>query len=107
MRREEFLWRQAAGLTRTANPRAENENGLPGDDRRYQIGNECGRIAAVAIEEDHNVGIIAHRSDARLDRATVAAPRFDNHASSGGLGPLGRPVPRASVDNDDLAHILR
>src|SRR5882724_7139919 len=93
MRREELLWRQAAGLARTADARAEDEDGLPGDDRRYQIRNEFSRIAAVAIEEDHNVGIIAHSGDARLDGTTVAALRLNNHASSGGLSPLSRTVP--------------
>ena len=107
MSRDDLLWRQAAGLARTANARAENEDGLPGDDRRHQIRDEFRRIAAVAVEEDQNVGVIAHGGDARLDGATIAASRLDNHASSGGLSPLGRTVPRAPVDNDDLAHILR
>src|ERR1700722_20215190 len=107
MGRDDLLWSQADGVGGPANPRAKNEDSLPGDNRRYQIRNEFRSIASVAVEEDQNVGVIAHCGDACLDGATVAASRLDDHASSGSRRALGRTVPRAPVDNDDFTHILR
>ena len=107
VRGEELLWRQAAGLARTANARAEDENGLACDDRRYQIRNEFGRIAAVAVDEEENVGVIARRGYACLDRATIAAPLFDDDACASGLCSLYRTIARAAVDDDDFVDILR
>ena len=73
MRREELLWRQAAGLAlpRTREPRRRR----PASARSAtdQIRDEFGAIAAVAIEETHNFGIGAHSGDARLDSPAVAA----------------------------------
>ena len=107
MGRDDLLGRQAAGLAWTANARAQNEDDLPGCNRRHQIGDEFRRIAAVAVEKDQNVGVIAHGGNARLNGATVAASWLDHHASPGGLRPLDGAVPRAAVDNDNFAHILR
>ena len=42
---DDLLWRQAAALACTTNARAENEDGLPRDDRRYQAGmNSAGSL---------------------------------------------------------------
>ena len=103
---DDLLARQAAGLTRSANARTKDENGFARHDRRHQIGDEFRGIAAVAVEKEEDVCVIAHSGDACLDRATVAASRLDDDTSSGRFCPLGRTVPRAPVDNDDFAHIL-
>ena len=104
---DDLLWRQAAALARTANARAENEDGLPRDDRRDQVGDEFRRIAAIAIEKDQDFRVLAHGGNARLDGAPVAASRLDNDAGAGGGRLVGRSVPRAAIDDNDFAHVLR
>src|SRR5262249_37545700 len=107
IRGNDLLWSKAAHLARAANARTEDEDGLPGYNRRYQIRDELRWIAAIAIEEHQNLGVIARGGNARLDGATVAAARLDDHASPGSLCPLSRAVARAAVDDDDLVHLLR
>src|SRR5262245_7829848 len=97
MSSHDLLWRQAAGLTHPANARAEDEDGLPRDNRRYKVGDELGRITAVSIEEDHDVRVLAQGGDARLDRAPVAAAWLDNHPGAGTRCRVDRPVPRAAI----------
>jgi hypothetical protein len=104
---DDLLWRQAAALTRTANARAENENGLPRDNWRYQVGDKFHGIAAVAIEKYQDFRVAPHCSDARLDRAPVAASWFDNDAGASGSRLVGRSVQRPAIDDNNFAHVLR
>src|SRR4029079_13999756 len=119
----DLLRRQAAALTRATRAGAENEDGLPRGDRRDQVGDEFGRIAAVAIEKDENVGVLSYGGNARLDGAPVTASRLDDDTGRGRRstgeprgddGPgrgrgctVDRAVPRAAVHDNDLAHVLR
>jgi len=103
----DLLRRQAAALTRATRARAENEDGLPRGDRRDQVGDEFGRIAAVAIEKDENVGVLSYGGNARLDGAPVTASRLDNDTGTGRGCLANRAVPRAAVHDNDLAHVLR
>ncbi len=104
---EELLRRQAAAIARAANSRAENEDGLLCDDRRYQVRNKLHGIAPVAIEKDHDVRVFAYGSDARLDRAPVTATWFDNDAGACSGCFLDGSIPRAAIHYDNFAHILR
>src|SRR5262245_61269788 len=104
---DDLLWRQAAALTRTADARAEDEDGLPRDNWRHKVGDEFDRITAVAIEEDHDVRVLAHGGDARLDRAPVPRSRLVNDMGTGTGCLIDRSVQRAAIDDDNFAHILR
>ena len=104
---DDLLWRQASALTRTANARAENEDGLPRDNRRYQVGDKFHGIAAISIEKDQDFRVLAHRGDTSLDGAPVAASRLDNDAGASGGCLVGRSVLRAAIHDNDFAHILR
>src|SRR5262252_8853029 len=103
---KDLLWRQAAALTRTANARTENEDGLSRDNRRYQVSDEFHRIAAIAVEKDQDFRVLAHRGYPGLDGASVAASRLNNDAgpNRGCLG--GRSVLRAAVHDENFADIL-
>lgn len=103
----DLLWRKAALLTDTADARAENEDGLPGDDRQYQTGDKLHGIAAIAIEKDQNFRILPHRGYTGLDGAPVAAPRLDNDAGTSRGSLIDRSVLRAAIHHNDFAHILR
>src|SRR5690242_3371837 len=99
---DNLLWRQAAALTRTANTRAENEDGLPRDNRRYQIGEKFHGIAAIAIQKDQDFRVLARCGDTSLDGAPVAESRLDNDASAGRGCLLGRSVLRAAIHDNDF-----
>ena len=103
---DHLLWRQATSLTRTANARAENEDGLPRDDGRYQLWDKFDGIAAIAIKKDQDFRVIADCGYAGLDGAPVAALRLDNDAGAGGSCLLRRSVARAAIHDNDFAHIL-
>src|ERR1700733_13776911 len=105
MARKQLLWRDAAGLARPTHARAEHEDGPTGGNRRYQSRDEFRGIAAVAIEENENTGIPAHGGDTGLDGATIAAPQFDDHSRACFRCALDGTIPRAAIDNDDLADI--
>jgi hypothetical protein len=104
---DDLLWRQAAALTRTANARAENEDSLAGDYRRYQVGDKFHGIAAIAIEKDQDFRVFAHCGDTSLDGAPVAESRLDNDAGASSGCLVGRSVLRAAIHDNDFAHILR
>src|SRR6478752_9301676 len=95
---DDLLRRQAAAIARAANPRAENEDGLLRDNRRYQIGDELHGVAAVAIEKDHDVRVFAHGGDACLDRAPVTAAGLNNHTGARTCCFIDGSVPRAAIN---------
>jgi hypothetical protein len=38
-----------------------------------------GRIAAIAVEKEHDAGVLAQRGEAGLNGAPIATPRFDDN----------------------------
>ena len=63
-------------------------------------------IAAIAIEKHQDFRILAHRCDAGLNRASVAALWFHNDAGAGAGCFRDGSVPRAAIHDDNFAHIL-
>ena len=104
---EELLRRDASTLTEPTHARAQDEHGLAGDDWRHESRDEFRRIAAVAVEKQENVGVVADGGDASLDGATIAAPRLNDYTGARGFRPLSGAIARGTVDNDDFAYTLR
>ncbi len=107
MSSDDLLWRKAAALARSSRTGTENEERLPCDDGCHQFRDELRRIAAVPVKKDDNFGVRAQGGNSGLDSTPVTASCLDNYTGTGRGCPLDRPVPRAAVYQNDLAHALR
>jgi hypothetical protein len=86
-----------------AGARADCEVVFVFEDRLHQVRDRLWPVAAVAIEENKDLGPAGDRcSRAPGAGPAVAALSLDYNSGPGGAGHRGRPVAAAAIDDDDL-----